>query len=332
MVALLIASILAVGIGQVFLASGRSYRIHDALTRLNENGRYALEVLVTDLRRAGHLGTVRGRGAVVDRSAGGVADTDRTIIDDGRCSDIDWVRRLSHRVFGKDDNRHGYDCLPSEPVPVGDVLVTRYARPLHALPPVGARMQTDLHPDHLYLLTNLDSGTVIEGRQAGSLPAGAVADHVAELTAHAYFIRTSATGSGCPAGMSLPALYRLAQSGDRLVAREIARGIEQFQVQFGIDDDNDRSVDRFVDAMDAGHPDWQQVIAVRIWLLARAECPETGYDNTQHYALGSSTVTPAATDRDGDGSIDGDVDGDGNDDYRRRLFSATVTLRNPLDG
>ncbi|MGB5261739.1 MAG: PilW family protein [Gammaproteobacteria bacterium] len=331
MVALLVASILAVAIGQVFLASGRSYRIHEQLARLTENGRYALEVLVTDLRRAGHLGILNGRAAITDRSAGGVSDGYRTAIENGRCMDIDWVRMLSHRVFGKDDNRGGYDCLPSEPVPVGDVLVTRYAAPRYDLPPAGAMAQTVVHPDHLYLLARPDSSTVIEGRRAGTLLSGGITDSVAELVAHGYFIRTSTTGSGCPAVNSLPALYRLAQSGNRLVAREIARGIEQFQVQYGIDSNSDGTVDRYMDAMDASHPGWQQVIAVRIWLLARAECPETGYDNTQHYALGNVRVHPATTDRDSDGVIDGDVDGDGNDDYRRRLMSTTVTLRNPRD-
>jgi type IV pilus assembly protein PilW len=331
MVALLLASILAVGIGQAFLVTGHSYRVHDNLMRLTENGRYALEVLVADLRRAGHLGTLRGRATILDHSAGGVADSYRTAIDDGSCVDTDWVRMLSHRVFGKDDHRLDYDCLPSEPVPVGDVLVTRYAAPRPATLQPGTTTGAALHPDHLYLLASTDRGMLIEGRHAVATASGHMPDTIAELIAHGYFIRPSTAAGGCPARRTIPALYRLAQSGNRLVTREVARGIEQFQVQYGIDSDHDGSVDRFLDAMAAGHPGWQQVIAVRVWLLARAECPETGYDNTHHYALGNVMEHPATTDRDRDGVIDGDIDGDGNDDYRRRLMSATVTLRNPRD-
>jgi len=66
-------------------------------------------------------------------------------------------------------------------------------------------------------------------------------------------------------------------------------------------------------------------------LLARAECPEAGYDNTHRYRMGNIVYYPAGLDHDRDGKPDGDVDGDGNDDFRRRLVSATVGLRNPRD-
>ena len=70
------------------------------------------------------------------------------------------------------------------------------------------------------------------------------------------------------------------------------------------------------------------MIAARIWLLVRSECPETGYDNTNTYAMGNVNYSPGITDLDGDGNIDGDTDGDGNDDYRRQLYTSTVRLRN----
>jgi hypothetical protein len=54
---------------------------------------------------------------------------------------------------------------------------------------------------------------------------------------------------------------------------------------------------------------WDQVIAARIWLLVRAECPETGYTNNTPYSMGNVNYTPA-------------------DGYRRQLFTSTVRLRN----
>jgi hypothetical protein len=41
----------------------------------------------------------------------------------------------------------------------------------------------------------------------------------------------------------------------------------------------------------------------------RAECPETGYTNSNTYAIGNVNYTP-------------------NDGYRRQLFTSTVSLRN----
>ena len=56
MVALVITLILLAGIGQIFLSSKKSFTIQNALGRQQENGRYVLDTLAQDLRRAGYLG------------------------------------------------------------------------------------------------------------------------------------------------------------------------------------------------------------------------------------------------------------------------------------
>jgi type IV pilus assembly protein PilW len=56
MVALVITLILLAGIGQIFLSSKKSFTIQDSLGRMQENGRYAMETLTQDVRRAGFWG------------------------------------------------------------------------------------------------------------------------------------------------------------------------------------------------------------------------------------------------------------------------------------
>ena len=56
MVALVITLILIAGIGQIFLSSKKSFTIQNDLGRQQENGRYVLDTLAQDLRRAGYLG------------------------------------------------------------------------------------------------------------------------------------------------------------------------------------------------------------------------------------------------------------------------------------
>jgi type IV pilus assembly protein PilW len=94
-----------------------------------------------------------------------------------------------------------------------------------------------------------------------------------------------------------------------LAAEEIAYGVDDFQVQYGLDTDNDNSVDSFVDAAAAGDAMWGQVIAARIWLLVRAECPETGFTNESTYTMAGVDHTPG-------------------DNYRRQLYTSTIRLRN----
>jgi type IV pilus assembly protein PilW len=329
MIALLITLILIAGSGQIFIGANRSYRLQDSLARLQENGRYALATVLADIRRAGYLGGLHGIHMIEDNTNGGVRNAHRVATDDGRCTDINWVRMLSHPVFGTDDHRRGYDCLPREPIHSGDILVTRFAAPW-VIGGVTTNMRhMARHPNHLYLRTSLAGGKLFEGKnETANLVNGST--RAAELVARGYFVRTLKHASACtsPGAGRMPALYRISQVNGALVTQEVARGVEQFQVQYGIDSNNNGAVDSYIDAMNTGDPRWQQVSAVRIWLLVRAECAETNYDNTHRYSMGNITVHPAGSDRDADGRIDGDIDGDGNDDYRRHLFSSTVALRN----
>jgi len=329
MIALLITGVLLTGISQIFIGTKRSYRIQDSVARMHANGRYALQTVMTDLRRAGYFGGLPGTHQITDNTAGGIRNLRSVASDDGSCNSINWVRMLTHPVFGTDDHRLGYDCLPHEPVHTGDILVTRYAAPWIIGGNHTAADHMTKHPDHLYLRTSLTNGRLFAGKNEAANPVNGNT-RTAELVAHAYFIRNryATVATDCPGNRQIPTLYRMSQVNGKLVAQEVARGIEQFQVQYGIDTDNDNRVDRYVDAIAATDPRWQQLVAVRVWLLARAECPETQYDNTHQYLMGNTSVRPASTDQDGDGRIDGDVDGDGNDDYRRRLYLNTVALRN----
>ena len=82
------------------------------------------------------------------------------------------------------------------------------------------------------------------------------------------------------------------------------------QIQYGIDTDNDDSVDSYVDAnADPDNVMWDQIIAARIWLLIRAECPETAYTNSNTYTMAGTAFTY-------------------NDNIRRKLYTSTVRLRN----
>jgi type IV pilus assembly protein PilW len=56
LVALTISVFLISGVVQLFISSRQTYRYHNALSRIEENGRFALEVMARDIRMAGHYG------------------------------------------------------------------------------------------------------------------------------------------------------------------------------------------------------------------------------------------------------------------------------------
>lgn len=305
MVALVITLILLAGIGQIFLSSKKSFNIQDSLARMQENGRYATETLVQDLRRAGYWGGNADINKIVDYTQGGA---DSVLAEDGTCSsdlnDTSWARMLTHKVFGKDDN-WTYGCIPG--THVGDVLTVRYAAPWL----VGGTTTPDFENNMIYLRSSLFESALFKGDDIHPVPR---AIRTAELVSRGYYINPSSPSANrCPGNQAVPSLNRVTLNrGDgKLRSEEVALGVENLQVQYGLDTDAvpDNSVDQYVDAMVYTDPRWDKVIAVRLWLLVRAECPETGFSNTRTYDMGNQSVPV-------------------NDAYRRQLYTTTVMLRN----
>ena len=56
MVSLVISSILMIGVIQVFSNSKRNSKVNEAVSRVQENARFALEAIITDFRKAGYVG------------------------------------------------------------------------------------------------------------------------------------------------------------------------------------------------------------------------------------------------------------------------------------
>jgi type IV pilus assembly protein PilW len=329
MVALVITLILLAGIGQVYLSSKKSFTIQDTLGHQQENARYAVEVVAQDARRTSYWGGNADIGLITG-TAGIVADN-------GTCSTSDnsWGRMLDRAIYGKNNTNAGYACIPNSKYLGSDVLVIRYQapwqigslttpnycdnQPASSFCPDGESPKPPAVCNRLYLRSSLTAtgealGRVFKGQDACNasndmdLDASTPPDpseRVAELVAHAYYVGPS--GSTCN-GKTVPSLFRETLDDNGLPdAEEIATGVEKFEVEYGVDNDGDRSVDEYV-AADAV-TDWGEVIAIRYWLLTRAECPETGYTNDTVYDVP-------------------DVASPFNDGYRRQVYTTTVMLRN----
>jgi type IV pilus assembly protein PilW len=302
MVAMVITLILLAGIGQIFLSSKKSYNLQDSLSRMQESGRYAMDTLTQDLRRAGYWG---GNSDINE-----IGGTLPRLDENGTClsGNTDWARMLDKKVFGLNDNRTNYGCLPSTTLPSQDVLLVRYAAPWQ----VGGTTTPGFENNHFYLRSSLFEGKLFKGSDEASNPIAAAAVRTSELVSRVYFINpSSAPGTNKCGGGTVPSLFRLGLANGVPTVEEIAYGVENLQVQYGIDTAAPAdSVDSYVDAGAPGDSMWDDVIAVRIWLLVRAECPDTGYTNTTVYNM-AGTALPAF-----------------NDSYRRMLYTSTVRLRN----
>jgi len=312
LVALTLGLLVIAGIGQIYTAAKRSYEIQSSMSRLQDVGRYAIETITRDIQRAGYWG-LSDMKTIINNNPGwfpnGGIPYDPATYATCSTTDSSWGSMVQWRIFGLNDligpNGSSYACISSS-WGQGDVLVVRYADP--APPPA-----CDPLDNHLYIRTwpyDASLSTVNPLCAAPSMPNTTV--H--RVVANAYYVRKNSPAQ-CN-GTPIPSLAReeLTDNGvPKNSDLDLVAGVEDLQFQFGVDSDNDGSVNQYFN----GHqingapatPNWNQVVSVRVWVLVRSECPETGYNP------GGKTITL------------GDIAYNVSDHYRRQLYSTTVALR-----
>jgi type IV pilus assembly protein PilW len=273
MVELLIAMVLGLFLlamlVEILIEGKQSFSATSNLSRLQENGRIATDIIVSDLKRAGYMG---GNSDIPN-----IYGSDGQVDPDMSCATANttWGRMVSQGLSGLNDSIAGYACISSLNYLRGDVINIRHTSPWIA----GA-----LSDNQLYLRSSLFEGKIFAGKDE-ALAANTVFDtpqNVRELMSNTYYIGSSSRSCG---DTVVPSLYRvrLNDSGQP-VAEELLPGVEDLQVQYGVGG-------QYLDA-DAV-VSWEDVVATRLWVLVRSECSETGLVDSRTYTMGDQTYTPA---------------------------------------
>lgn len=272
-VAMAIGLFLIGGALYVYSQSKNSYRAGDSLARLQESARFALDTLEPDVRLARYWG-LNSEPARID-PAGIVVTCDGV--------NVAWaLNDLSAAVESHDDAYDLDDCPSFNDAPRAgsDVLILRHAEPWRA----GVEPAPDA--PRLQVQTTLAQGRLFNnGVKPLSLPVG-TANSTNNVTINVYYV--SNQSSFDPA---MPSLRRwtLNASGD-FDDQEVIPGVENLQVQYGVDTDHDGDVDRYVDGdhplvtPDAvGFDPDGQVIAVRLWMLVGTLADDPAWVDDRRY-------------------------------------------------
>lgn len=313
MVALAIGSILIAGAVVVYVQGRNSYAVNESVARLQENARYALSVIEPDVRMSSFWGLNHDAELVVARALPTDPLSPVGTGDANECGD-NFAVDLFNSVEGADNAfvlGPGRDAT-CDPGPVGatqpaeqpnaDTLTVRRT----SITPAAALN------GQIQVWTTRTAGRVFsDGVAPGALaPVGQISD----LIVNAYYV--SRDSNGRP---GIPSLRRKALLGTRTVGivapdfqdQEVVSGVEDLQVQFGIDPTGLTGVaTQFVDP-DAVLAVGTQIVAVRVWIMVRAEALEVGFTDGRTYNYGNRVFVP-------------------NDGFRRVLFSRTIQIRNSL--
>lgn len=353
LVALAISMLLLAGVTQLFVSSKQTYRANDALSQIQESGRFALDMLARDLRMAGatgceetdeianvlndptgnwwsHLadGPLLGFDAGVNSYGGvGSAFTTGNAIGnripanaDGNGPDALIVLKSSgaedYTIVSHNPTSAQFKLSGMHNIQDGDVLTVCDTENTAIF------QVTNANAANVTIVHNNGTGTPGNCTKGLGYPADCSSANgkayqygpdavMVRYEPTAYYIGWSSAGEG------RRSLYRRGLTPAAAV--ELVQDVEDMQVLYGLDTNNDNAVDSYstATAVQAAN-DWRSVRSVRISLLIRSR------DNNV------TTATQAINyDANGDGTAEA-LTLDAADRRLRQVFTTTIGIRNRL--
>jgi len=315
LVAMTIGLTVLAGVLTVTLKARDAHAALETTARLQELARYALGLIESDVRMGGHLGLL-ARPELVTNLRAPLTDPDGNEVPFAGCA-AHWATDLARPLAGWDHTlgRWPLDatCRPNGGWRGGtDGLIVRRASADRIGQSAAALRQ---YRGHVLLATSHTAGLVFVADTLGTIPAGfaqsdppdtpPLAD-TRRLLVHAYYVSPGSSESP-----DVPSLRRKRLvTGPSVQDEEILPGVEDLQVQYGVDADHDLAVDRYVDA-DALGAD-ARVVSARIWLRVRAAERDRSWDDRTRYAYANQDEQVPADQR----------------AFRRLVVSRTVHIRN----
>jgi type IV pilus assembly protein PilW len=326
MIAMTIGFIVLAGIGYLYVESRQAFRSMDNLSRMQESARYALEIIARDIRMAGYRGCASSSGDFHNTLSKGTESAYNFGLpingyDGGAGS---WTPALPADTGGLS----GLSILAET-----DAIILRSAtgsgatvskQPGNSSADLQITTPNDLAINDIVMVTNCKAATVFQVTNMNvngtgqnvvhntgtSAPGNSTKDlvenysasggEIIKMQSKSYFIRTGASGR--------PALWQFDNykpaGGDN--PAEIAEGVENMQILYGIDANADGVVESY-SAADAV-ANWSLVAAVRISLLMAGNDDNVATSKQKYNYNGALVDAP--------------------DRRLRQVFTTTVSVRN----
>jgi type IV pilus assembly protein PilW len=309
MVAITLSLLLLTGVVAIFSSSRVSYESNDQLSRIQETGRFGLEVLSKQVRGAGFTGCARQPKFVSSALR--------------NSTDLQW-NFLEGPVRGYDASASGWtpalDASITGVLPGTDVLVVRGPRldaeptrlttaltdpqqPLVVASTAGFRSTGDVvmafSCEAQSVFFAIPAGTNLTHGVSNAVPGNQVATtsfpftlntEVIPIETVVYYV--AASQGATPPNNTLPVgTTSLWRRVGLAAPEELVQGVENMQLEFGLDTNGDRIVNNYAAATAATA--WQSAIAVRVALLVRSvEQYGSDTDRRTYQLLTNTTVNP----------------------------------------
>jgi len=353
MIAMLLSLLVLSALTATFVANSRSRTEIEKVNEQMENGRFALQILTDDLEMAGFL-------SQLDIDLATTADTPMPIPGSkpNPCATAlaDLRAGLPMHVQGYGDlaalDSDLDDCLTDFKAGTDIVAIRRVATCVGgdancAMVAGAPYFQAALCEDQLGSLNYADYfrlDTTLGNLNRTKRNCATTAERRQYLV-HIYFI-----ANNDQPGDGIPTLKRaeLGAVGGAIAftVAPLAHGIQDLQLEYGVDTDNDGAPNVFTASPDTYDPpggssgpfdecadhnaecvsNWRNVVAIRMALLARNSTTTRDFTDAKVYSLGANDdgTVRCARDDDTDGTCEAFGDG-----YKRHVYQTSVRLNNP---
>ena len=283
-------------------------------SRQVENGRYAMQLLADELRHAGYLGELNPRGLAPPAA---MPQACENVLDELRAA-------LTVPLQGVDDASAAPSCL-GDVKPGTDIISIRRASTCVA----GTAGCAPFSGGHPHIQVSRCGAETAIARFRFTAVAGDLdrtnRDCSTPAGAHRYLARIYYLASNNDAGDSIPTLKRAELNGNNWTIEALVEGIENLQIDYGIDTDGNGAPDQYTstpgsfggcNTATCQVQNWSNVTAIKLNLLARNLEATPGHTDNRIYVLG---IDSAGTER---------TVGPFGDRFRRHSYSSTVRPNN----
>ena len=328
MIALLLGSILLAGIIQVFTNANRTYRMQENTSRLQENGRFALDFISRDIRMADYWGCLKS-GVNIANNLNPGSD-----FDDFKTSGLEGADNDNGGNDGDADNDEnsndiwdGTDTISLKGMSPSSIYI--YGVPANTSADLKVTNGSGLLENDIIFVSDCAAADILQitnlnsnagnfdnaVHNTGGLPSvgdpdfpGNAEKELEKLygtdaqiylpSSYTYFIGDS---------NGVPSLFRNDLIGAGSVA--LVEGIEDMQILYGEDPDGDKTPNYYVASSSVAT--WENVVSVKVSFLVTS-LDDNLTKRPVAYTYNGITTTPT-------------------DNRLRRVFSATIGIRNRLE-
>ena len=295
LVAMVIGLFLLAGVMQIFLGSQQSYRLQENLSRMQENGRFAMDFITRDIRMAGAMGCVETVDIENKLNSGSVFDA------------------FAEEVSGEEGGANNQ----SDEITINSMLPTD----VFVIPPAGSltpteikelqkdtlpvNSMTNLRNNDIVMVTNCDKGEIFKITDLTASSIGHTSELKGSYGGDAQIYKANFVTYSIADSVGVTSLFKSINGADR---QALVENIENMQILYGEDTSGDNTPDHYVSADRV--TDMKNVISIRVSLLAVSPANNL-VSNITPYTYNGVEITPT-------------------DKRLRQVVSSTIAIRNRL--